>query len=421
MSEPQKSTGIEAVESFDRTSILVLLTISLSMFAGTLNAIGFQPFLVDASSDLQVSVPAVGQAVTVTLLMSAISGLIAGPVADHFGHRRLMVSGAVILGISAIGTALAPEYTVFMLFRLLGGMSLALLTGLSLAIAGSYFSGVARRRALSVTVAAMSGTAIIGVPLLAWVGDALNWRWAFFFVGVTGMLLIPFLSTLIPVKLTGGGQFRVRQIARAYVPLIRQRSVLALYGGSFLRAIFWSGILTYFGAFLIERHGMTLQYVGWTYLVGGLGFLAGSLSAGTRIGTYDHRKVFTIVTVAGAIFFGLTYAAPVVPVASVLFLTAGGYFGAIGWVILNTMMANESQAGSGTTMSLNTAVFNLGSAAGGAVGGLVLVVGTYALLGWVLPLFALVASAIVLASRWVVDESESVIGEPRPAPETLER
>jgi predicted MFS family arabinose efflux permease len=399
-----------AVESFDRTGLLVLVVICLATFASGMNAMGLQPFLVSVGADLDVTVPSVGQAVTVTLLMSAACGMIAGPIADHYGHRRLMVLGAVVLALSAIGSALSPSYVVFMVFRFIGGLSLALLNGLSLAIAGSYFAGAARRRALSVTVSAMSGTAIIGVPILSWIGDISSWRWAFGMIGIVAVILIPILATLIPASLTATRRFQLSQLISAYRPLLAQRAVVALYIGSFIRAIFWLGILNYFGAFLIEHHGLTLQQVGITYMFGGMGFLLGSLAAGGRIGQFNHRPLFTIVTVAGAVFFGLAYTAPVGPAGAVLLLTVGGFFGAIGWVVLNTMLANESHAGAGTTMSLNTAFFNLGSAAGGAVGGAILALGDYSGLGLFLPILAVIASLVVMISgrlRPAVEQPQS--------------
>ncbi len=393
--QPPAANPVETREAFDRTGILVLTVLCLAMFSGGMNAMGLQPFLVDIGSSLGSSVPAVGQAMTVTLLMSAVTGLFAGPVADHFGHRRLMVGGAVLLGVSGLGTALAPNYLVFMGSRLFGGASLALLTGLSLAIAGSYFTGPARRRALSIAVSAMSGTAILGVPLLSWVGDAFGWRWAFAAIGLIAATLAPLLHRVIPLTTPATTGFQVGQIISAYKPLLRQRAVVALYAGSFLRAIFWLGILTYYGAFMIERFDLSLQQVGLTYMFGGVGFLAGSLLAGGRLGQVDHRVLFAVATLLSALFFGLTYSVSPGAISAVLLLTIGGGFGAIGWVILNTMLANESQAGSGTTMSLNNSIFNLGSAAGGAVGGVLLAVGDYTTLGLGLPAFAVLASLTV--------------------------
>lgn len=398
MTTPNAVKVASTRETFDRTGIVVLITLCFAMCAGGINAMGLGPFLVDIGADLDTGVPAVGQAVTVTLLMSALSGIVAGPVADHFGHRRLMVLGAMVLAFSALGTALATTYAVFMGARFIGGASLALLNGLSLAIAGSYFAGQARRRALSVTVASMSGVAILGVPFLSWLGGAFGWRWAFGVIGITAVLLIPFLHRLIPLTEPSPNGFEFRQLPRAYRPLLEQRAVLALYVGSLLRAIFWMGTLTYFGASLIERYGLSLEQVGLTYMFGGAGFLLGSLLAGGRIGLLDQRTVFTVTTLLNGVLFGLVYITSPGAVVAVLLLACGGLFGSIGWVIINTMLANESDAGSGTTMSLNTAVFNLGSAAGGGVGGVLLALGDYQALGMGLPVFALFASLIVWRS-----------------------
>lgn len=398
--------------SFDRAGVLILATLCIAMFTGGMNATGLQPFLVDIGADLEMTVPAVGQAVTVTLLMSAVSGMIAGPIADHFGHRRLMVAGGFALVISALGTSLALNYTMFIGSRVLGGASLALLNGLSLAIAGSYFAGEARRRALSVTVAAMSGTGILGVPLLSWIGDVFGWRWAFGVLGVGGILLIPLLHRLIPLTIPATSAFQLRQIIQAYRPLLHQRSVVALYVANFIRAVFWMGILTYFGAYVIEWYGLSLQQVGVLYLVGGTGFLLGSLTTGTRIGRFDHRRMFAIVTIVGGLFFGMSYVVATGAVSAITLLTVGGFFGGMGMVLLNTMIANESRAGSGTTMSLNTAIFNLGSATGGAVGGGLLLFGDYTTLGYVLPLLALTASVIVWFTRRAAPALDSARIEP---------
>jgi predicted MFS family arabinose efflux permease len=68
-----------------------------------------------------------------------------------------------------------------------------------------------------------------------------------------------------------------------------------------------------------------------------------------------------------AVFSGVggTAVTLVLTVASAL--TAG-----VGWVSIVTFLAEESPAGAATTMALNGALFNLGAAAGGALGGLVL-------------------------------------------------
>jgi MFS transporter, DHA1 family, inner membrane transport protein len=395
---PEQPITDEHPDHFDRTGVIVVATLAAATFVSGMNVMGLGPFLVDIGADLGRSVPVVGQAVTVTLVTSALAGLVAGPVADHFGHRRLMVAGSLVLAVSAFGTALAPGYALFMAARLVGGLATALLIGLSMAVAGGYFRGDARRRAMSVTLAAMSGTAIIGIPLLAWIGQHFGWRAPFATIGVTALLLLPLLYVYLPRPVPSREPFGLRGVLAAYRPLLGQRAVQALYAGNFVRSIFWLGSLTYFGAFVIERDGLSLQQVGLTYLFGGIGFLIGSLAAGGRLGARNPRNLFAVVTLIGAVFFGSMYLVPLGPVVAVLLLGLGGMFGAVGLVALNTMVVTESQTGAGTSMSLNAAVFNLGSAMGGAVGGVLLAAGGYTMLGLGLPVFALAGSLIVWRS-----------------------
>jgi predicted MFS family arabinose efflux permease len=69
--------------------------------------------------------------------------------------------------------------------------------------------------------------------------------------------------------------------------------------------------------------------------------------------------------------------------------------GAVGWVGLAALLTAETPAGSGATMTLSGALFNVGAAGGAAIGGLLLALGGYAALALGLPVFAIAAAALV--------------------------
>jgi predicted MFS family arabinose efflux permease len=60
-----------------------------------------------------------------------------------------------------------------------------------------------------------------------------------------------------------------------------------------------------------------------------------------------------------------------------------------------TLLAEQAPGGAGTSMALNTALLNLGAAGGSALGGALLAVGGYEVLGLALPGFALGAALLV--------------------------
>ena len=80
---------------------------------------------------------------------------------------------------------------------------------------------------------------------------------------------------------------------------------------------------------------------------------------------------------------------------SVAFLVLAAFTGAISWVGVATLLTAETPAGTGATMTLNGALFNLGAAGGGAIGGLLLALGGYTAMAICLPLFAVAGAFLV--------------------------
>jgi hypothetical protein len=117
------------------------------------------------------------------------------------------------------------------------------------------------------------------------------------------------------------------------------------------------GAVLYLGALFSERLGFGTGEVGLVYLAGGVGYLAGSAAAGSRLGAAEPRTTHAATTVGSGLLFGLAFATPFGP------------------------------------------AFAVGAAVGGAAGGLLLALGGYPALGAGLPVFAVAAAALAVARR----------------------
>ncbi|MDQ3780128.1 MAG: MFS transporter, partial [Chloroflexota bacterium] len=145
----------------------LLIVLCLASFLAVVNFAAPSPFFPEIARDLGTTVPLLGQVTTILTLLSALLGLGIGPLADRYGHRRLMVGGTVAVALNLLGTGLAPAYPLLLLLAVVGGLGDAVLFGLPLAIAATHFAGEARRRAVSWTSAGLPMGAVVGVPLLA--------------------------------------------------------------------------------------------------------------------------------------------------------------------------------------------------------------------------------------------------------------
>ncbi|MFK7925442.1 MAG: sugar porter family MFS transporter [Bacteroidia bacterium] len=79
-----------------------------------------------------------GWAVASLTLVATLAMMVAGPLSDRFGRRKILSFAAILFAISAIGSALAPTYTILIIARMIGGLGV----GASLIIAPMYIAEI---------------------------------------------------------------------------------------------------------------------------------------------------------------------------------------------------------------------------------------------------------------------------------------
>lgn len=126
---------------------------------------GAKPFF---ESFFRLSNPAlVGWAVSCALIGCLVGAVAAGVLSDKFGRKRLLVAAALLFGATSIGNALSDTYSVFIAWRILGGVAIGLASSLS----PMYISEIAPARMRGKLVAINQLTLVIGILL----AQALNW------------------------------------------------------------------------------------------------------------------------------------------------------------------------------------------------------------------------------------------------------
>jgi len=80
-----------------------------------------------------------GWAVSSITLTAALGMVIAGPMSDTHGRRKILKVAAILFTISAVGSALAGSFIMLIVFRMLGGLAV----GAALIIAPMYIAEVA--------------------------------------------------------------------------------------------------------------------------------------------------------------------------------------------------------------------------------------------------------------------------------------
>jgi predicted MFS family arabinose efflux permease len=234
------------------------------------------------------------------------------------------------------------------------------------------------------------------VTLLADIG---GWRGAFAVIAAALALNALVAYRILPpdAPRARSGRPSLGAIAESYTPLIANRRMTTLYAATALFATGWMGAGTYVGAYMADEHGFSIRQVGLVYMVGGSGVFAGSLLGAGRAGSIGVARLFILSSASMALLWAILFGGGslVGALAPTLLLGVIGLFGGMGLVSLTTLIATETPAGPSTTMVLRGSVFNLGSAFGALLGGLLLAQASYSALAIGRP------PSIMLAALWV--------------------
>ncbi len=139
-------------------------------------------------------------------LIGCLAGaLLAGALSDKFGRKRLLICSAALFAITSVGNGLAPTFSAFVAWRILGGVAIGLASNLS----PMYIAEVAPAQMRGRLVAVNQLTIVIGILLAqyinwflvrnlpagstdefirtSWYGQA-GWRWMFALTALPSLL-----------------------------------------------------------------------------------------------------------------------------------------------------------------------------------------------------------------------------------------
>jgi EmrB/QacA subfamily drug resistance transporter len=145
--------------------------------------------------------------------------LTGGRIGDLAGHRRLLLIGLVLFGLTSLAAGLATSFVVLVAARFLQGASAALVAPSALAVlTGTYREGPSRARALGIFQGATAGGATAGIVLGGLLTSYIGWRAIFLVNPPIIALLAVAVWRLIP-RDAGQGRSRLDVAGAALVTL----------------------------------------------------------------------------------------------------------------------------------------------------------------------------------------------------------
>lgn len=156
---------------------------------------------------INVAVPAIGRELpaSVSQLQWVLTGylitvasllLLAGALADHFGRKRVLIAGLVVMLLASVVCALAPNAEALIGARLVQGAGGALVVPSSLSLLNGSLRPKDRARGIGIWAGISTLGTTLGPYGGGWLIDHASWRWVFL---VNVPLILAGLLVLIKV------------------------------------------------------------------------------------------------------------------------------------------------------------------------------------------------------------------------------
>jgi MFS family permease len=217
-----------------RVSILVGLLFGLAGLGSSSAAIA----LPVVNADLGVSTGVGAWAISLYALMLAVATAVYGRVSDLVGVRLPLLTGVSLMTAGALAGALAPNFGVLLVARILQGAGAAAVPTLGVAIISARYTGALRGTALGRVAGIAAAVSCLGPLAGGLVEGLLGWR-TVIALPMLGALLLPLLWRSVPSEGTGArldlfGAALVAGTAAGVVLLVQSPStgpVVAVVGG----------------------------------------------------------------------------------------------------------------------------------------------------------------------------------------------
>ena len=314
--------------------------------------------------DLDTSLSATGSLVAVYGLVVAVTSVPLARLARPFPRRYVLAAVLGILIASTVVCATADAFGVLFAARIATALAQAMFWAVMAPAAVGLFRPAVRGRVVGVLFACGSLATVAGVPAGTWLGTQADWRTPFIALAALGLVALVLVAGCLPTTRPGSSHADVGAApdARAYVIVLATTALAAT--GAF-------AAFTYIAPFLRGVAGFGADGVSALLTVFGIGGLTGVLLVGA-VADRHPRLVVAIPVTGQAVALAMLTAFGASPVAAVVGVLVLGLTAAPVFAATQGRIMHVAPRGTDTASAANSAAFNLGIAAGGACGGVVL-------------------------------------------------
>ena len=223
----------------------------------------------DISVSLGISIPQAGQLITAAAILMGLGAPMFASVVAGWDRRRLLTLSLIWYGVLTAICAVAPSYTALLPLRVLAVIAPAIFTPQAAASVGLLVPPAQRGRAVTFVFLGWSVASVMGMPLSAWIGNDLGWRWAFALVALMSLMSAAWVWREMPNGIRPAALSR-----KAWGKTLGSSALMLTVGVTLLMSFAQFTLFSYFAPYFVQTLGMSGGALSLMFLwFGAFGFL----------------------------------------------------------------------------------------------------------------------------------------------------
>jgi predicted MFS family arabinose efflux permease len=399
-----------------RLERVVLLILAAVQFTTIVDFMIVMPLGPQLMRTLQIGPTKFGLIVSSYTFAAGVAGLVAASIADRFDRRITFVTLYAGFLLGTFLCALAPNYQLLILARIVTGAFGGILGGMAMAIIGDVFPEQRRGSATGSLMTGFALASVAGVPLGLVLGTNFGWHIPFVVLAVGGIPIIPLALIALPPMTNHYQELRSHPLRSLWETFTEPNHlnafalIVTLMIGSF-------SVFPYLSPYLVSNVGMTEQQLPLVYIVGGALTLFASPVIGRLADRIGKLRMYRLVAPLSAGLLLVITHLPAVPIFLAVVVFGALMVCNVGRMIPAMAMVTSSVRPHrrGAFLSANSSVQHVAGGLGAYIGGLVVTQTTtgriehFGIVGWIAAISTL--TSLWLAGRIRILPSEKTSAE----------
>ena len=255
---------------FSRYQSLLIALLAFTQFTIILDFIIMSPLGAILMPSLNITAGQFGVAVSAYAFSAGISGILAAGFADRFDRKRLLLSFYVGFTLGTLLCAVAPNYHVLLLGRIVTGLFGGVIGAIVLAIITDLFPLNLRGRVMGFVQTAFAASQVLGIPAGLFLAN--HWNWHVCFAAIVGVSIAAIAIIALAMQPVDA-HLKLKQDGNALRHLIatvgQPRYTLA-FAVTTLLATGGYMLMPFGSAYTVHNLGIDIVHLPTIYLVSGL-------------------------------------------------------------------------------------------------------------------------------------------------------